>query len=501
MKEKDSKTILQKIRDVVLNEDDKDLKLAEMQLEDGKTIFAESFEAGESVYLLEGEERIALPVGEYMLADGKVLIVAEEGMIDSITMPEAEEAPAETEASESESKEEELKQEDLEAVEKLKAENESLKNELEAKMAKKEAEPKRASKGIKASPEGKTELALNNGTDSMINMIPAQRIALSMQNTPFYDNVKLATTTSMTTTYAGEFAGQYIAAASLQGTTLGAQAITIKPNIKLKEVVKKIATTDLLKDASCDFDPTGTVTLTERILSPKELQVNLELCKSTFKSDWDAISMGYSAFDVLPPNFQAYFVQKMAEIINASIETSIWHGVEATDGQFGGFVPLMTADADVVDEAGTTVTAANVIAELGTVVDKIPQSVYGEPDMTIYVAPNVYRAYVRALGGFAASGVGAAGTNAQGTQWYNGGSGLSFDGIPIFMTNGLSSNYMVAAQASNLWYGTGLLNDNNEVKVLDMADVDGSKNVRFVMRFTGGVQYGVGSEIVLYTPA
>jgi len=117
--------------------------------------------------------------------------------------------------------------------------------------------------------------------------------------------------------------------------------------------------------------------------------------------------------------------------------------------------------------------------------------------MFIYVSQNMARAYVRALGGFA-SQIGAAGTNDQGTQWYNGG-GLSFDGIKIFVANGLADNHAVAAEKSNLFFGTGLLSDSNEIKVIDMADIDGSQNVRIVMRYTAGVQYGIGSDIVLYS--
>ena len=60
---------------------------------------------------------------------------------------------------------------------------------------------------------------------------------------------------------------------------------------------------------------------------------------------------------------------------------------------------------------------------------------------------------------------------------------------------------MMAAQKSNLYFGTGLLADHNEVKVIDMSEIDGSQNVRIVMRYTAGVNYGIGSEIVLYTPA
>ena len=51
---------------------------------------------------------------------------------------------------------------------------------------------------------------------------------------------------------------------------------------------------------------------------------------------------------------------------------------------------------------------------------------------------------------------------------------------------------------SNLFFGTGLLSDHNEVKVLDMADLDGSQNVRFIMRYTAGVQYAIVEDIVSY---
>ena len=314
----------------------------------------------------------------------------------------------------------------------------------------------------------------------------------------------MPTNTSITTTYAGEFAGKYISAALLSASTIENGGIEVKPNIKYKEVIKKIATDDVLKNATCDFDPTSTVTLTERIIQPEEFQVNLQLCKKDFRSDWEAVKMGISAFDSLPPSFADFLIAHVAAKVAQKNETNIWSGINATAGEFDGLVTLMTADADVVDVAGASiaaggVTAANVIGELGKVVDAIPAALYGKEDLYLYVSQNVARAYVRALGGFGASGLGAAGTNAQGTQWWNNGS-LSFDGVKIFVANGLTSNYIVAAEKSNLYFGTGLLSDHNEVKVIDMADIDGSQNVRIVMRLTAGVQYGIGSDIVLYTP-
>jgi hypothetical protein len=312
----------------------------------------------------------------------------------------------------------------------------------------------------------------------------------------------MATSVSITSSYAGSFAGEYIAAALLSGATLNNGGITIKPNVKFKEVIKKVATdSNVIKDATCDFTDTATITLTERILQPEEFQVNLELCKKDFHSDWEAVQMGYSAFDNLPPAFSDFLIAHVAGLVAEKTEQNIWKGSTAAAGEFSGLVTLALADATVIDVASTaaSVTASNVIAEMGKVVDAIPSALYGKEDLYLYVSQNVARAYVRALGGFGASGLGANGVNSEGTQWWNNGA-LSFDGVKIFVANGLADNNMMAAQKSNLFFGTGLLSDHNLVKLLDMADLDGSDNVRVVMRFTAGVQYGIGSDIVLYQP-
>ena len=315
----------------------------------------------------------------------------------------------------------------------------------------------------------------------------------------------MATTTSITTTYAGEFAGKYIAAALLSSKTLEDGAIEIKPNVKFKEVIKKVATdSNVIKDATCDFADTATVTLTERILQPEEFQVNLELCKKDFRSDWEAVEMGYSAFDNLPPSFSDFLIGHVAGLVAEKNEQNIWGGVNATAGEFDGFTTLMAADADVNDAANgaeTSFTSSNIITLLGNVVDALPSAVYGKEDLTIYVPTAAFQAYVRALGGFGASGLGAAGINDQGTQWYNMGNALAFEGIKVQLTPGMPSDHIVAGQKSNLYFGTGLISDHNEVKLIDMADLDGSQNVRVVMRFTAGVQYGIGSDLALLTLA
>jgi hypothetical protein len=275
--------------------------------------------------------------------------------------------------------------------------------------------------------------------------------------------------------------------------------ITIMPNVKFKQVIKRVATDDIIRNATCDFDPTSTVTLTEKILQPESFQVNLQLCKTDFRSDWDAIQMGYSAFDVLPKSFADFLIAHAAEKVAAGMETSIWQGVNSTAGQFAGIMTQLDVDASLPAGqkiAGTTVTAANVITELGLMIDALPSALYGKEDLTLYVSNNIYRAYVRALGGFASNGVGANGYDNKGTnQVLN---DLYFDGVRIFLANGLASNTALLAQTSNLFFATGLMNDMNEVQVLDMSQTDGSQNCRVIMRFTADVKYGFASDVVSY---
>jgi len=303
---------------------------------------------------------------------------------------------------------------------------------------------------------------------------------------------------SLTTTYAGEFSGKYIAAALLSADTLDKGLITVMPNVKFKSVIQKAATDDIVKDASCDFQTgQGTLTLTEAILEPEEFQVNLDICKKTLHSSWEAEQMGYSAFDNLAPNFADFVLAHVAAKVADRTEKNIWSGSTVGSGQFDGFATLLDADGDLPagqDLTGAAITAANVIAELGSVVDAIPTAVYGSEDLYLYAASDVVRAYTRALGGFQSGGQGANGYENKGNNQSLG--SLFFDGIPVVAARGAAAGTIIAAEKSNLFFGTGLLNDLNEVRVIDMAENDGSQNVRVVMRFTAGVQYAQVTDIV-----
>jgi len=318
-------------------------------------------------------------------------------------------------------------------------------------------------------------------------------------------NVNLATSVTVNSTYSGQFAGEYIAAALLSASTIDDGGLTVKANIAFKEVIKKLATSAIVQSASCDFDPQSTITLTERIIEPKELQVNLQLCKYDFVNDWEAQSMGYGLGQTLPPKFSDFLIAHVASEVAQNTEFCIWQGDTAagSNNSFDGFEKLIAAAATAGDipaaqqVTGTTLTSANIIDEMSKVVDAIPAALYGKEDLFVYVPTQAAKLYVTALGGFGANGLGANGVANMGTQWWNNGS-LSINGVKIFVCPGMSNNKMYAAQRSNLYFGTGLLNSTNEVKVLDMADLDGSNNVRMILRFTSAVQFGIASDLVEY---
>jgi hypothetical protein len=304
---------------------------------------------------------------------------------------------------------------------------------------------------------------------------------------------------SVTTTYAGEFAGKYIAAALLSAKTLDNGYITIMPNVKFKSVIQRLAVDSIVNDASCDFVTSGTVALTERILEPKELQVNLELCKQEFVDSWQALQLGYSAFDTIPATFTDFLVSYVGGKVAEATEVSIWQGNSATNGQFQGIYNELSSsvvaggvNAPVTSSVSGSITSANVLTALNALVDAIPATVYGKEDIYIYLPTNVAKAYQQALAG------GAAGANGWNNQMNVGEKPMNFNGVELAFCPGLPASAMVAAQKSNLFFGTGLMSDYNQVKVLDMEDLDGSQNFRVIMRYTADTVFGIGNDIAIH---
>ena len=295
----------------------------------------------------------------------------------------------------------------------------------------------------------------------------------------------MATTTSLTTTYAGEVAGGYIQAAFLAQETIN--NITFKTNVAYKQVVRRITdNATAFSGQTCDFTPTGTVTLNERVLTLVPMALQRQLCKTTFYTDWEALAAQNGDINSVSDALTI----TMAGLIGQINETMIWQGTAGT-GSYAGFETLLLADASVINVASpVAITASNVVAKIGELVADCPLRVRRATERPkIYVASDVAEAYRIAMATLGNGDFHFAG-QAISMTWLG-----QYD---IVECPGMSDSTMVMAQASNLWFGTNLGENWTSIEVIDMQPVSGDKTVRFSADFWGACQYGFGNEIVLY---
>ena len=298
---------------------------------------------------------------------------------------------------------------------------------------------------------------------------------------------------STTSNFAGKAAGFYISAALKEATSL--DYLTMIENIKFKSNIQRMAGSGVVADATCDFSDAGTLALTEKVLEPKNLQINLDLCKRTLLDSWEALQMRAGAGAPPPASFDDYVISYMGEIIAQATEESIWEGT-AVAGKFNGFVGAATGyllpgvDATVIQSsASAAYDASNIIANLQTLTADMAANVSAilrKEDLHIYMNPKTYAFYVSAV-----STLGY--VNAYNM---NGDYEPVFEGYKIAVCPGMADNQLVAAEKSNLFFGTDLLSDATRIQLMDMSQLDGSDNIRLVARYSAGVQTGVGADIV-----
>ena len=296
-----------------------------------------------------------------------------------------------------------------------------------------------------------------------------------------------------TSNFSGKAAGFYISAALKEAKSL--DFLNVIENIKFKSNIQRMAGSGVVADATCDFTGAGTLALTEKVLEPKNLQINLDLCKSTLLDSWEALQMRAGAGAPPPASFDDYVISYMGEIIAQATEESIWEGT-AVAGKFNGFLGAATGyllpgvDATVVQStASGAYVAGNIIANLQTLTADMAaniSAVLRKEDLHIYMSPKTYALYISAV-----STLGY--VNAYNM---NGDYEPVFEGYKIAVCPGMVDDQLVAAQKSNLHYGTDLLSDATRITLMDMAQLDGSDNMRLVARYSGGVQTGVGADIV-----
>ena len=302
---------------------------------------------------------------------------------------------------------------------------------------------------------------------------------------------------TISNSYEGVAAFPYITAALLELNSLSNGFFTVKQfgNAGVQNI-QRLNLTGGFVDATCAGDPTGDINLTEVKLTPQPIQNITEACKLTFLNDWNAANMG-SDWRNFPQEVSKSIVAEMIGKSMASIETTLYSGVEATDGEFNGIETILSLDATLPaaqEIAGATVSATNVIDEIGSVIDAIPNAVYTSEDAQVGVSINVYRALVRALGLVGSE----QGIQNNSVTWSDGKTDIRFDGILIKRCNGMSENVMIAATSDNIIFGTATLANLDYVKVLDLSETSMSENVQFGLKFSGTTAVVYAKDVVTY---
>lgn len=320
--------------------------------------------------------------------------------------------------------------------------------------------------------------------------------------------------TSITSNYAGEHALPWIAAATLSGVTLSNRTVRILENVKYKANISKLATSGLLAAGACDFSDSSTITITERVLTPTELQATVELCKKDWIAHWEAVNMGSGRLGQnIPPNVQSFLLEYVAAKIAEEIEHTIWNGeVGGSTGyaRFDGFVEGIKDEVAVgnkfkggagagstdasdtaiasLSSAGDPTDSAEVIDVLEAFLPLVSTQVLSDPNFTIYMNNKQIFALRRAQ---AALGF-------RDEYYEREGALTSFLGYRVAQANGLADTHICAGSSEDFVFGTDLLSDHNEANVIDMALTDGSQNVRIVFRFTAGCKIGNISDVYRY---
>jgi hypothetical protein len=298
----------------------------------------------------------------------------------------------------------------------------------------------------------------------------------------------MATTETISSNYAGEAANRFYSAVLKTPTSVVNGGVTFVDGIQYKWNIPRLNLSGLVANATCDFTDVGTVTRNERVLTLEDFEVNLKLCKKNYRPTFDR--MGGSRHNGLASEFANHLIGLVGANVAESRENTIWSGVNATAGMFDGFEVLFTNEAlqpAAYEIAGTTLSAANIVAQLGLIRDAASSALYDSDSFAIRIPTSARKFYISAMAALGYM-----------DKFHDGEAPLNFEGIPLIHCSGMSDDVMFATYADNLYYGVGASGDEQRVDAIDQSSLDGSDNVNVVMKWGDGVQVANPEDVITY---
>lgn len=272
-----------------------------------------------------------------------------------------------------------------------------------------------------------------------------------------------------------------------------ANLFTLMSGVKGPTALNLISSNVVFGDGStCGWTESGATTLSQAVLTPKALKVNMSICDKVLLNKWANYLVKVQANKTdrdLP--FEKEFVDSVIENVKAGIEKMIYQGdsTNASAVEFDGLLTILTATGS----SAITVTGASSVNAYNFVKDvaaNMPAEVLGKNDNVILVSMSMYNEFIQNL-------------VAANLYHYNPGNGeneymLPGTNIRVIGVNGLndttSYDYVIAGSLSNIFYGVDLQNGE---EVFDLWYSKDNREFRLAIEFIAGVQVAYDDEIVL----
>ena len=310
----------------------------------------------------------------------------------------------------------------------------------------------------------------------------------------------MATTVTVNSNYVGKEAGEITRKSFAEADTLRLGLVSTLVDIDFQVHLRQFQYSNGITGYTCGFSPQGSVTLSEKTLTPAKHKNELEICKEDLRQIWSSSTMGFSAHnDSMPNDVEQALLAEILEDQAVWLDNKIWTADSSGSDEFDGFITKFNADGNIIKAnngitpLGASITEANVESELKKVLGAIPKSIRRD-NLRVVVSDDVFQAYWFYLvsKGIANDGDGSS-------------KSVRFGKYELIENNGLPANTILAYDVKNLYFGTGLLQDHNRIDIKDMDESDLTGQVRYKQVFTAGVEYVNSAEIVYYdstvTPA
>ena len=237
--------------------------------------------------------------------------------------------------------------------------------------------------------------------------------------------------------------------------------------------------------ATCGWNATDGVALSQRILKPTFLKVNQSFCDKSLLKKWASYEVKLAAGREQLP-FEEKFMEEIANAINESIEKLVWQGDSSHTNEPDGFLKILEAGGSGVVSA-TWSAGTSAYNKIKAVYNAIPANIIDKEDTVIFVGEETYREFIQDLV--------AANLYHFSPDYKAGEYMVPGTSIRVIAVNGLNgTGKIVAGRLSNFFYGVGAEDDKD---TFDFWYSQDSREFRLAVYFAIAVQVAYPNEIVL----